>query len=312
MKALLIIVTALATAPLAGDSFSDAKVINKLHHVDTLNTELGSLAKQRGGTDKIRKLGDRMAKDHQKLEAQVSAYAKDRGLTFEDELQRVTVTGDSRDLSRGATGGKDDVSGSGAAAPGGLTAPGNPGGSNATNRNAAQMGTATPNSYSTPGTGGPGAAYEQSGSSATGKAATNSYGTEATGDQGARGSTGSQGQSGGSSYDKTSVPAKDYRDTMGAGRSAAPATGMANADEQLMMKQRGEAKLGQLRSLQGAEFDSQFLTDMIDGSQKCIGKLQGWKGQGDRKLDALIDSSLRVLQTELKDARQLQRHTPAA
>jgi len=290
------------TTAVTSDSFSESKAINKIHHVNTMNVELGTLGQTRGGSDKIRKFGERLVKDHQKLDTQVSQYAKDKGINI-DELA-VTAP----------IGGKADESASGSAVPGDVNSEGNPGGSSATNRSGSQMGSTTPNSYGEPS--GSGSAHEKSGTDSTGSTASNSYGTGAAGNQGTVGSTGSQGGTG-STYDQggnTANPPDNLGSTGSTGSTGSMgSSGMASGDDQQQMKQRKEAKLDALRNLQGAEFDSQFLSDVVDGSQKAIDRLQGWKGQaGDKKLDDLIDKSVKLLQTDVKDAQKLQQRTPAA
>src|SRR5688500_722008 len=41
-------------------SFSEAKVLNKIHHVNKKHVELGQLVQTRGGTDKIRNFGGKL------------------------------------------------------------------------------------------------------------------------------------------------------------------------------------------------------------------------------------------------------------
>ncbi len=73
-----------------------------------------------------------------------------------------------------------------------------------------------------------------------------------------------------------------------------------------------QEKLSQLRNLQGTEFDSQFLSNVIDGSERALTKLNGWKGQGDRGLDRLIDRAVKMVGDHQKEALRLQGKIPAA
>ena len=73
-----------------------------------------------------------------------------------------------------------------------------------------------------------------------------------------------------------------------------------------------QEKLAQLRNLQGTEFDSQFLSNVIQGSERALTKLNGWKGQGDKGLDRLIDRAVKMVGDEQKEALRLQGKVPAA
>ncbi|MBK7863880.1 MAG: DUF4142 domain-containing protein [Archangiaceae bacterium] len=269
------------TAAGAESGYSDAKVVNKLHHISSMNVELGTLAQTRGGNDKLRNFGSKLIREHQKLDGQVSAFAKDKGLTLDEfAIAPNAIEGSDPAERTGTTGANDD-----------LYAPGSPGGVSATNRSGSQMGTQTPNSYSQPGTGGPGSGYEKSGS---GRTATNDYGNTPPATRAEK---------------NAEAPSNDQSGV----NNPSLSTGMANADRQQQAKERKEAKLDRLRNLQGTEFDSQFLSDVIDGSQKAIDRLQGWRGaSSDKKLDSLIDQSVKTLQGDIKDAQKLQQHTPAA
>jgi predicted outer membrane protein len=241
------------------EQFSDSKAVNKLHHVNAMNIDLGTLAQSRASTDKVKKFGERLVKDHQRLDTQITQYAKDKGINL-DEVSMATTP---------PVGGKNDESASGAAAPGDMNAPGNPGGSSDTNRGGSAMGTHQPNSYG------------DSSPSGTGSTAANQ-------------------------------PAESGSERAGMGQGSSSST-VSSADDKEQMKQRHQAKLDALRNLQGSEFDSQFLSDVIDGSQRAIDRLQGWKGQAvDKKLDDLINKQVNLLQTDVKDAQKLQQRTPAA
>ncbi|MEK7375545.1 MAG: hypothetical protein AABZ57_00055, partial [Candidatus Margulisiibacteriota bacterium] len=40
-----------------------------------------------------------------------------------------------------------------------------------------------------------------------------------------------------------------------------------------------QARLDALKDLQGPEFDAQFLSNVVEASQRSVEKLSGWKGQ---------------------------------
>jgi predicted outer membrane protein len=141
--------TLLMLLALAGSDdtvFTESRVIDELHHVNQTQRSLGALAKQRGGSEPLRKLAEQLVSDHQKLDAKVLSYAKAHQLRVDEQGSRAEAgvseeqIGDSK-----------------------LTAPGAPGGSSSTNRSGSKTGTATPNSYSDKSQL-PGAAYERSGS----------------------------------------------------------------------------------------------------------------------------------------------------
>jgi len=351
--------------------FSQAKVVNKIHHADNMNIQLGQLAQTRAGTDKIRSFGKKLVSDHQKLDQQVLSYAKDNGITLDQYGKsgssgtdlgsgQQNDKGSSSSIGAGsgsvgssgnsaAMGGKDDQSGSGAVASGDVNDQGNPGGSSAVNRNGSEMGTTTPNSYGGVAKSGPGSAYEKSGS--TGRAADgragSTYGSTNNGAVGSgmasAGQTGTEFSGIGNGRDNakglnngvgsnsgidnngnaastrggTVVGTNDSTNSKNSGPGADSNIGSASSGSSVDssgMSMRGDLsqKLDALRNLQGAEFDAQFLSNVIDGSQRAIDRLQGWRGQGDKKLDSLIDKSVKVLQGDVKDAQKLQQRVPAA
>ena len=67
-----------------------------------------------------------------------------------------------------------------------------------------------------------------------------------------------------------------------------------------------------LKNLQGSEFDTRFLSTVVESADKSISRLQGFKGQGDKKLDKLIDQSVQLLEDHRDEAQKLQQRTPAA
>lgn len=73
-----------------------------------------------------------------------------------------------------------------------------------------------------------------------------------------------------------------------------------------------EPKLSELRNLQGIEFDSRFLSNVVDGSERALTQLNGWKGQGDEGLDKLIDRGVKMIGDAQREALRLQGKIPAA
>lgn len=146
-------------------------------------------------------------------------------------------------------------------------------------------------------------------------AATKDYGAM-TG--GAMGSSGSDFDSSGSvdrtgAYDRTGTTdrtgAQARSDTQPG--TVSDGTPAIEGDQQAAKQQEQQAKLDDLANLQGSEFDSKFLSNIIDGAQRTTEKLTLWKGQ-DKKVDALIDRSLKLLSDHEKEARKLNTRVPAA
>jgi predicted outer membrane protein len=293
-----------STSTINDDSFSEAKVLNKIHHVNKKHVELGQLVQTRGGTDKIRNFGAKLVRDHQKLDKDVISYAKTKNITLDEAFTEMSSAlpstgGSSTSMGSNETGGRNAEAGTGATASGDLNAPGNPGGSSSTNRSGSQMGTATPNSYDQPNRGAAGTTNESPGSTVA-----RSPSTGASGNQDRYGSTGSQGGSG-SNYQQPQPGSTDTTARSDSTGTTVGATGTSKADQWAQ-------KLEDLKSLQGSEFDSRFLSTVVDNADQAISRLQGFKGQGDKKLDRLIDQSVKLLQNHRDDAQKLQQRTPAA
>ena len=182
------------------EAFSPDKVVNKLNKIGQKHIELGSLGTSQATNKDVKKLGEKMVKDYEKLDAEVNKYAKSKGITVGQ-----VMGGESPGMQGGAMGG------------------------------AGTMGEAV------------------------------------EGDD----------------------PSK-----------------VGEAGKQ--MGQEYKEGFEELRGLQGAEFDSKFLSMVIDNAQQFTPILSGWKGQGDKKLDKLIDRTVKLLGDHQKEAQRLQGKIPSA
>jgi putative membrane protein len=88
MKRLVIYAASLAivlAAPLAASAemaSSDAKFMKKVAEDGKAEVELGKLAAQRGGSDSVKKFGERMSTDHAKAGEELAKLAQDKGVTL--------------------------------------------------------------------------------------------------------------------------------------------------------------------------------------------------------------------------------------
>lgn len=71
--------------------------------------------------------------------------------------------------------------------------------------------------------------------------------------------------------------------------------------------QAEQAKWDRLKTLRGAEFDTEFLTLTVDGAKQHIKSLEGSRIKGEKKLDRLIDRAVKVFKDEQRDAEKLQK-----
>ncbi|MBK7864375.1 MAG: DUF4142 domain-containing protein [Archangiaceae bacterium] len=68
-------------APVATD-LSQSQLLDKLHKVSTGHTEMGNLAQTHAKSDKVKTLGEKMAKDFSGLDQHVIGYAKDHDIVL--------------------------------------------------------------------------------------------------------------------------------------------------------------------------------------------------------------------------------------
>lgn len=269
--------------------FSENKVVDKIHHVNKKHIEYGNLARTRASNEQLRKFGAKLVKDHQKLDEAVFTYAKQNKLKIgesDKEQQGRSQLGYGGDRA-------DDLTIAGS------------------------------NQGSTGSTGGSGTTYgTQSDSLAqTGR----DQQADVTGQTGAMGGTGTDDQSGatGGSTQRANDVGRtpEQQANLGAERdiSATQQSGdvsgtpSAQGDKSPEQKrQEFQAKLDELKNLQGPEFDAQFLSNVSEASQRSLDRLQGWKGQGNKKLDLLIDKAVRMIGDHQKEAERLQQKVPAA
>jgi len=126
------------------------------------------------------------------------------------------------------------------------------------------------------------------------------------------GSPARTGTMGGTGTDDT-IAGSDVNMGSGSDKPAAN-TGSESSDKygQTGSGEDFQQKLSELRSLQGTEFDSQFLSNVIEGSERALTRLQGWKGQGDKGLDRLIERAVKTIGDHQREALRLQGKVPAA
>lgn len=63
---------------------SQSQLLDKLHKVNTGHVEMGNLAQTHAKSDKLKRLGDKMAKDFTTVDQNVIAYAKDHDIVLAD------------------------------------------------------------------------------------------------------------------------------------------------------------------------------------------------------------------------------------
>ncbi|MBL8957681.1 MAG: DUF4142 domain-containing protein [Myxococcaceae bacterium] len=202
----------------SSEAFSKDKVVQKLNKIGMKHTELGGLAKTRGSSQDVRKLGSRMVNDAAALSKVITTYAKDNNISltaYEGSTPDTRISDSKSNPSRSGTMG----------------------------------GTGTDETF---------AGRDQQHSD-------------------------SHGQSGKQAGTERQQQGEDF-----------------------------QAKLSELRSLQGTEFDGQFLSNVIEDSGSAVSKLNGWKGQGDSGLDRLIDRAVKTIGDTQKEALRLQGKIPAA
>ena len=264
--------------------FSEGKVVDKIHHVNKKHIEYGSLARTRASNQEVRRFGERLVKDHQKLDEAVFTYAKQNKLQLgetEKEQQGRSQLGYGGDRA-------DDLTIAGS------------------------------NQGSTGSTGGAGTTYgtQQDSLAQAGR----DQKADVTGQTGAMGGSGTDqpGATGGSTQRANDVGRNPNLDTArdpSVAQHSGDVSGTTTAQGEKSYEQKRQelqAKLDDLKNLQGAEFDAAFLTNVSEASQRSLDRLQGWKGQGNKKLDLLIDKSVRVIGDHLKEAERLQQKVPAA
>lgn len=257
--------------------FSANKVVDKIHSVNKKHIEYGNLARTRASNDQVRKFGAKLVKDHQKLDDAVFTYAKQNKIQLSES--------DKEQLGRSQLGYGGD--------------------------RADDMTIAGSSQGSTGSTGGSGTTYGTQQDSLA-QAGRTTPPADVTGQSGAMGGTGADqsGTTGGSTQRANDVGRLPEQQATESGDRSGTASAEGKSPEQ--KRQEYQAKIDELKNLQGPEFDAAFLTNVIEASQSSLEKLQGWKGQGDKKLDLLIDKSVRMIGDHLKEAQRLQQKVPAA
>ncbi len=275
------------------DQFSAQRAVDKLHHVNKKHIEYGNLARTRASSEQVRKFGAKLVKDHQRLDDSVISYAKANRITLGDsgkELQGRSnigyggdraddmTTSGSKQGSTGSTGGESSNYGTGSDS---VAQAGRNDSAGVTGQSGAM--------------GGPG--QDKAGSESDYEAGTTGGSTQRANDVG-RMADSQQGRSG-----------EGASGTYGE-QGTTTAQGADKSSEQKL--DEFQAKLDELKNLQGAEFDTQFLSNVVDASQRSLDTLNGWKGQGDKKLNVLIDRAIKVIGDHQREAERLQQKIPAA
>jgi len=68
------------------EALSQSELLNKLHKVSVSHTEMGNLAQTHAKSDKVMKLGEKMAKDFTDVDQKVIGYAKDNNIVLSDAV----------------------------------------------------------------------------------------------------------------------------------------------------------------------------------------------------------------------------------
>ena len=260
----------------ADELFSAAAVVDKLHHVNKKNIEYGNLARTRGGNEQIRKFGAKLVKDHQRLDDAVITYASANRIELgkaQQELKGRSQLGYGGDRT-------DDVT---------------------------TLGSQQGLDQGTPGGSGKPA----------GDIVSQATRDDLTGTSGAMGGTGTDqpaAETGGSTTHAGDLGSNDRTANEAIGQTGPGESGEMQYGEKTreQKQQEFQAKLDELKDLQGSEFDSQFLSNVLETSERSLTRLQGWKGQGDKKLNVLIDRAIKVIGDHQKEAQRLQQKIPAA
>ncbi len=75
---------------------SKERVINKLHHVNQMEIQMGTMAQKNSHNSKVRSYGATLVKDHTKADKLVTAFAKDNQITFTEPGNEETNTNTTR------------------------------------------------------------------------------------------------------------------------------------------------------------------------------------------------------------------------
>src|SRR5262245_24841828 len=92
MKRALIYAACLAlvlAAPLAASAemaSADAKFMKQVAQHGKAEVEMGKMAAERGGSDSVKKFGERMATDHAKAGEELAKLAQDKGVTLPSDV----------------------------------------------------------------------------------------------------------------------------------------------------------------------------------------------------------------------------------
>jgi putative membrane protein len=90
--AMIVVAYLLSSAAVsAADSPATADVLNKLHHSNLKEIEMGQLAQKNGDSKQVRSFGDMLVKDHTAADKKVLALAKQENV----ELQTPSTHGDA-------------------------------------------------------------------------------------------------------------------------------------------------------------------------------------------------------------------------
>jgi predicted outer membrane protein len=302
--AILVPTLVLANDPTAKDPSAQkgavqtpTQVLNKLHSVSQKGIEKATVAQSNAGNERLKTFAGRQLKDFQKLDQQVLDLAKTKQITL------TSMTGGSQDY--GSTGSQGGSMGSGS------TGSGSTGSTGSGSSDSDTMGSGSGSTGSgSVGSGSTGSGSTGSGSTGSGSTGSGSTGSGSTGSvgSGTTGSTGTTTQTGTANDTRTgTATGTESPDTrMGS------TTGTAGSESMDMDKQAKEARWERLRTLRGAEFDSEYLSMVADGARQQISMLEGARNKGDRQLDRLIDSAIKTFRDHQNQAEKLQREIRAS
>ncbi len=76
----------------------DSQILSKLHHINQMEIQLGQLAQQKASSAKVKSYGERLVRDHQMADREVTALAQKRNIELvapqprtSDEAQKLRM-----------------------------------------------------------------------------------------------------------------------------------------------------------------------------------------------------------------------------
>jgi predicted outer membrane protein len=297
------------------------EVLNNIHKFSQKGIEKATLAQANAGNERVKNFAGRQLKDFQKLDKAVLDLAKDKKITLttmssgsagsheygsagsQSGSMGSTTTG-SGSIERDTTM-ESDTTGSGSTTTGttGSTKSGSVGTDTTGTGSSDRMGSTDDMGSTTTGTGTTGSRAGTTGTGTTGSTGTDTR-TGSAG-SGTTGSTGSTTQTGTANDTRTGTNNTD----LGTGSSDTRMGSTTGSSDTMEMQ---DTRWDRLRTLKGAEFDSEYLSMTAEGARKNISVLEGARIKGDRKLDKVIDQAVRIFRDHQDQAEKLQRDIRAS